>query len=318
MTSITTIRPPVRAAFDALIDYAGLFPPAKLGMAAAAGEYRAAAAGPHAWMLGRFIVPASRGRELAQALAAAAGPPVSLSVIAEGSSDPRRWFSAVQASLDEVARLRDDEGRVRVAAVEVALPPLATARETFDATVGQLGALVERAGLRELPVYAELPRGPRWMETLSDAMTALSRARLNAKLRCGGVTPDAFPSIDDVAAFIEAAANEGVAFKATAGLHHPVRHFNQTAGTTMHGFLNLFAASAFAGRLDAAMLREAIAEEDARAFTFDDATFGWRGERAGVDDLRAVRAVAFNGYGSCSFGEPVADLIALDLLGAGA
>lgn len=54
----------MQALFEGLIDYAGLFPPAKLPMDDAVAQYRQAAGGPHAAMLERFIVPASRLGEL--------------------------------------------------------------------------------------------------------------------------------------------------------------------------------------------------------------------------------------------------------------
>ncbi|MEO6834467.1 MAG: hypothetical protein ABI231_00980 [Candidatus Tumulicola sp.] len=317
MSTATTLQPPVRAAFDDLIDYAGLFPPARLPMSDAAAEYAAARAGPAAWMLGRFIVPASRVPELTAARqASGASEPITVSVIVDGTLDPRQWFGGVGSLLTEVARLRKDAPSVRIHALEVPLAPLLSARETFDAAIGQLGALIGRAGLRDLPVYVELPQSAQRRELLAGAMAALARVRFSAKLRCGGITAEAFPSVDDVAAFIAAAAEEGVAFKATAGLHHPARHVDAATGFAMHGFLNLLAAASFAPRLANDALSAIVAEEDARAFRFDESSFAWRDERAGVDDLKTMRASAFAGYGSCSFAEPVADLTALGLLPA--
>ena len=79
----------------------------------------------------------------------------------------------------------------------------------------------------------------------------------------------------------------GVPFKCTAGLHHAVRHGEE------HGFLNILAATtAPAGRLEAV-----LAEEDASA----------------LDVARADRGL-FVGFGSCSWREPVDDLIELGLL----
>ena len=48
------------ALLSGLVDYAGLFPPASLDMPSAVRNYDAYRRGPHAWMLGRLIVPASR------------------------------------------------------------------------------------------------------------------------------------------------------------------------------------------------------------------------------------------------------------------
>ncbi|MGA8535489.1 MAG: hypothetical protein WB615_15380, partial [Candidatus Tumulicola sp.] len=228
-----SIDPAVRAAFDRLIDYAGLFPPATLSLEEAVAEYAAERRGAAAWMLGRFIVPASRLDAIAQTWEsrhqAAALP---LSVIVDAAGDPRRWFASLQQVLAAVARARNDLPQVHVEALEIPLPPPASARETFDAPVGQLGAALDRAGVRDLPAYVELPQHERSAELLEGAMRALARARLNAKLRCGGVVADAFPPVAGVAAFIAAAAADGVAFKATAGLHHPVRHRDAATGFT--------------------------------------------------------------------------------------
>ena len=64
------------------------------------------------------------------------------------------------------------------------------------------------------PTYCEVP-----IETLDD----VKQAGCLAKLRTGGVKPEAIPSVEEVAAFIRACADRRLAFKATAGLHHPVR-----------------------------------------------------------------------------------------------
>ncbi len=44
-----------------------------------------------------------------------------------------------------------------------------------------------------------------------------------AKLRTGGVVEEAFPAVEQIAGFIARCAELGVPFKATAGLHHPLR-----------------------------------------------------------------------------------------------
>jgi hypothetical protein len=53
-----------RALLERLIDHAALFPPASMSMPDALGEDRRARASEHAWILGRFVVPASRLAEL--------------------------------------------------------------------------------------------------------------------------------------------------------------------------------------------------------------------------------------------------------------
>ena len=57
----------IHALLSDSIDYAGLFPPAGLGMSEAVANYASYRTGPHAWALGRFVVPAGRLVELEQA-----------------------------------------------------------------------------------------------------------------------------------------------------------------------------------------------------------------------------------------------------------
>lgn len=142
----------------------------------------------------------------------------------------------------------------------------------------------------------------------------LKRRGLRAKIRTGGVTEDAFPSPEAVAAFIRACRAAGVAFKATAGLHHPLRcvkpltYEPNAAVGTMHGFLNVFLAAALPDDAEAV-----LRETDANSFAFDDDGVTWRGRRVTNDELRAMRELAIS-FGSCSFEEPIQDLKALGWL----
>ncbi|HTX58816.1 MAG TPA: hypothetical protein VMH02_03990, partial [Verrucomicrobiae bacterium] len=310
MTTFTGVGP-ARAALSALVDYAGLFPPAALGMADAVAEYDAARRGPYAWMLGRFIVPASRLAELEGTIAGRQR--FSVSAIVDADPDPRRWFGAAQRRLTEIAGFRERDA-LRIETLEAALPRLLSARDTFDAPVGQFAGLLSRAGLHDLPAYVELPRDERWPALLAGAMAAAARSRLGVKIRCGGAEPSAYPSVAEVAAFVDAAATEHVPFKATAGLHHPIRHWNASAGTAMHGFLNLLAAAVFGHRLDLEAIEAIVAEEDAGAFSLGPRGFAWRGDEADEEEIALARAQDFVAYGSCSFDEPVEDLIALHIL----
>ncbi|HZV77071.1 MAG TPA: hypothetical protein VFF63_04850 [Candidatus Babeliales bacterium] len=305
MEAPTALRPSVRVAVGSLIDYAGLFPPAELPLESARAEYDAARRGPHAWMLGRFII---RAPLLDADPDAVCGP---LSVIVDPNAEAFNGIAALRAR------------GAKVEAVEIPLQKsLSPFRERISEyevldIAGALEASLVTTGLRDLPAFLEIPRTQPWHDVLVPTMRALARTKLGAKLRCGGLTADAFPGVDEVVAFIVAAHQAGVAFKATAGLHHPVRRRDETTGFTMHGFLNLLAAAALAQRLSPETLAQIVAEEDARAFQFDDESFAWRDESVDLVELVATRRERFVSYGSCSFDEPVADLTTLGLLDAG-
>ena len=143
-------------------------------------------------------------------------------------------------------------------------------------------------------VYVELPP-----EEL-DQIASLAPHGLRAKIRCGG---DAVPTLEQLAAFIRACADAGIAFKATAGLHHAVGDDDE------HGFLNLLAAVVFGDE------EEALAEREADAFALTADVFSWRDRRAGPDEVRHARE-RLHAIGSCSFFDPVDELRALGLLEA--
>jgi hypothetical protein len=146
-------------------------------------------------------------------------------------------------------------------------------------------------------------------------LDAIRRHGQRAKIRTGGITPDAFPAIGNVAEFLRACKAKGVAFKATAGLHHPLRCVkpltyepNAPLGT-MHGFLNVFLAAALLEHADAI-----LTENDPAAFAFEDDGASWRGHRVSTEEIAATRRDFATSFGSCSFEEPIGDLHALGWL----
>ena len=159
------------------------------------------------------------------------------------------------------------------------------------------------------PVYCEVP--------LTE-LDAVKRAGCLAKVRTGGVKPEAIPSVEAVADFIRACAERRLAFKATAGLHHPVRaehsltYEPDAPRAVMHGFLNVFLAAGFAwhGEPD---IEPVLAETDPSAFRFDERAC-WRDRSLDAEQVREARTNFAHAFGSCSFEEPVRDLEALGLL----
>ncbi|MEI7876916.1 MAG: hypothetical protein WCI96_03230 [Planctomycetota bacterium] len=49
-----------RLLLDSILDYAGLFPPAQLGMQPTVENFSRYRKGPDSWMLGRLVVPVAR------------------------------------------------------------------------------------------------------------------------------------------------------------------------------------------------------------------------------------------------------------------
>jgi len=139
-----------------------------------------------------------------------------------------------------------------------------------------------------------------------------------AKVRTGGVTPDSIPPASDVIGFIAACRREAVPFKATAGLHHPIRgpyrltYAPDSPVGTMYGFLNVFVASALVNEGESEDVAVAALEEsDPHAFVFEDDAIVWRGKRLASREIEQSRRMLAISFGSCSFREPVDELAPL-------
>jgi len=176
----------------------------------------------------------------------------------------RAPLSVVLAGAEDAELVADAEG---VEAVELVLDGPRPRPADLVATYRALQPL-------GVETYFELVLDESWRDSVPAAIGAVAAVGGRVKLRCGGAS-------------IPCCREAGVPFKATAGLHHPVRRGEE------HGFLNLLAATTAArGELEAV-----LAEEDARAIDFADAD-------------RAL----FTSFGSCSWREPVDDLRELGLL----
>lgn len=296
-----------------LIDDAGLFPPASLGMKAALEADAAARTSPEAWMLGRFIVPASRLAELVAALPPG-GPPLGLSAIVDGANvahDLERILECAEAAPSAVA----------IEAIELKIPdvPDGDVRSTVLWVVSDIDASGLPAGT---PTYLEISFGADWRAHVATTLDALADVRARSphdiavKVRCGGLTADAAPTPEQLAVAIGRLRALGIPFKATAGLHHPLRHQNRQAGFVMHGFLNVVGVAVLdhALDLDDRTRHRMLADHHAANFTLDDGAFAWCGLRADEPHVAAARREFVRSFGSCSFSEPVADLIELGIL----
>lgn len=292
-----------RALLSGSVDYAGLFPPAGLDMAGAVGRYLAYRSGPHGWMLGRFVVPASRLDQLQQAVEAAT------------AADPRREPLPVSAlaragvveDADRIQSLAAQGGRGAAQISTLELSGVA-APEGVDAALRLLPA--------GLPVFIELPH-----DAGEAYFHAVRAAGARAKIRSGGVTASAIPATQDLARLLVRCHAARLAFKATAGLHHAVRSVHRltyepdSPTAVLHGFLNVFLSAALlrCGRISTSDVAHVLEETSAEAFHIGPAAAAWRDSSLGAEELRAAREFACS-FGSCSFEEPVADLQALGFI----
>ena len=279
-----------------LIDYAGLFPPAGLSMHDAVRAYDDYRHSERSWALGRFVVPCTRLWEFTEqiALLPERGAAWGLSVLGDAT--------------DRETIARFNNGNARRAVIE--------AVEAKASSAEEIHALAPLAAHYEM--YAEIPIAD---DPLPLIAAIAAHPPLRAKVRTGGVTAEAFPNRMQVVRFLAACAAHHVPFKATAGLHHPLRgdyrltYDRGSAHATMFGFLNLFVAAILLrnglSEADAAL---ALDDRDLHAFIFDDQGVSWHGHRLNTSTIHTARHQFATAFGSCSFIEPMDDLHSMGLL----
>lgn len=320
---ITRNRPeirPIHGLMSGLIDYAGLFPPAKLSMDASVAAYAEYLNRDDAWMLGRFIVPVSRLPEFEKAAERVLPKgkdedPWPLSVLSE---DVDRDLDAIFAFNDR--RSRQGAGHAVIDAMEIKVPP--TSASDPSPSVAFIENALDVMAQGVFPFFELAVESAGVPTDLRGAIAALAGAEAGAKIRTGGVTADAFPAARNIAAFMIACHAADVPIKATAGLHHAVRAeypLTYEPGCprgVMHGFLNVFVAATLvhALRIDAATVEKVLLESDPRAFVLDDYELRWGKFHVDLEMIERARDEFALSYGSCSFLEPASELAALGLL----
>jgi len=319
-----------------LIDYAGLFPPAKQEMSEAWRDFCFHRDSEYRWMLANFICPASRLDELNMYFGQTAGNEQAFpfSILGSRCDDADTFKSSLKRDMDSVSRFISSniKNSVEINIYETHFPHSAILKggqlevlNLFHEADRAIATVLEPEGMifYELPVIgADMHLIQTFVESISIYNESLKgdnhtniNCRCGFKLRCGGVSADAFPSVEGVAAIVALCQENGVPLKATAGLHHPLRHYSEDVNTKMHGFLNLIGAVVLAkcNKIELKQIKQIISDENSDSFVFSDESFGWREFVCNQDQIASARDLSFISYGSCSFVEPIDDLKALGI-----
>ncbi len=280
----------INCALKNLFDYAGMFPPAELGLEAAVRAYREYQQSSHAFALQCLVVSAKDLDALH-------------SVLRDDLRDMQISVVTASDDLDAVWKHLDQGMPIQMIEMKTAEPSQVARLKKM------LPAWVEG--------YVELPMDLRDM-SIADAV---AEAGLHAKLRMGGVVAEAFPTTATVAAMLNELFKRGLAFKATAGLHHAVRgqypftYREDSARGMMHGFMNLLTAATlvwFGGEEDEVV--QQLEEEGLLAWRMTERSIRWRDWDWSAEELREVRGNFLKSIGTCSLIEPIRDVEALGWL----
>ena len=325
----------LRAFMKGLIDYAGLFPPAKLPLDEAIDDYVMHLKGENSWMLGRFIIPLSKLNQLDRfvPLFDEIGA-LELAVLGNWGNSNDEYLSNISKDMSQISDYRNKHsGKVRIGVYECKLPSNSPSKETMKKATDLLNQ-------NKLSHYHEFPELPdvginystdedesSWDEEILPVVSMIAELEgAGIKLRCGGIVKEAFPTVEQIAAMIQTCALIGIPMKCTAGLHHPIRHFAEEYDAYMHGFINTFGAGVFTSNFPNpensqekfrmfTLLSHLIGDQAADNFDFGDGGMIWKVgddrdsifefDNASIKNCRGKNMIS---YGSCSFQEPIDDL----------
>lgn len=319
-----------------IFDYAGLFPPARLPLKEALREYMKTRHSDYDWLLARFVILYPQLEELEQLFSLeqpVVPDPLRLAITTPGTATSADFIKQIEAIKKAINRahkklpviLKNDVLEIKLP--EDWLP--AASQESIRQLI--IHAIEEMAGNRIWPdtIFFEIPgfdfnpaHSSLLLQILADVNSGLEHEdysffnSVGLKIRCGGLEAFQFPPPDYLAHTLTEAAKAGVPLKFTAGLHHPIRHYNDTVKTDMHGFLNVFCAAfiAAARHPGADKITEILNDTDAGNFRFAADAFSWKNLEVTLREVRELRQEAFTTIGSCSISEPVEDLTNLKLI----
>ena len=284
--------------FSSIVDYAGLFPPAKLDLQQVMVNYNRYRMAYQSWMLGNLVLPISRWEEFESLLP----------IVVSGDDRNKLWplsliiNEPVESAIVKVHSLNKNN-RIAIAALE--FPPLSP-RE-IERLIPILPA--------EIEAFIEIP----FSGEIKEYLLVLQGTQTSAKVRAGGLNSEAFPTVEQLAQFIWDCAKTRISFKATAGLHHallgeyPLTKAVDSNTAQMHGFINLAISAVFVygQKLTFPELLTVLKESSFDNFQFNTKGIGWCDRRLNPSELEAARKHFFRSFGSCSFQEPVDELIDL-------
>ncbi len=309
---------PLQKLLQQAIDYAGVFPPARLPLSSAVEEYVRLATGEKRWILRGFVLPAESVPRLEEFVPVLQSHRVCLPlvVIARTPADDSERKKLWKEDQDALRALRADyPDAFSVLGWETRVPLSLIADPRLPEIISEL----------EKPrnsLFLEIPLQQLTQEQLEGFFAVLKSANgAGVKIRTGGEEASAFPSAEQVARVLALGAQRNIRLKATAGLHHALYGYEEERGVWHHGFFNILFAFAYAHKYYASAeshpsyeKSKALAEIEAilkttqwEAFSFQENAILWNEKPVEIPDIESARRL-FVSFGSCSVEEPMEDL----------
>lgn len=317
----------IKSFCSGIIDYAGLFPPAKLDLNIAFENYIKYKNSSNANMLSRFIIPSTMLTELENLITEKFNneKEILLSVIIDSGKYEENFFINFENALSNIYQFSIKfSNSVNADLLEIKVPGevLSIHKESYLSDfIDKLSESISNKLSKDTFFFIEGNLDGDWKNIIKKLINGIYHHNLNNynagfKLRTGGIKPEMFPSSEQIAYAIKECIDRNVKMKCTAGLHHPFRHYDYELRTFMHGFINVFSAGLIAYRHNLSMngMNEIINDENGNDFVFSMNCFSWKDWKICIEEIELARSNLMISFGSCSFDEPVDDLKKLKLL----
>src|SRR5262249_30173450 len=160
------------ALLNGVIDYAGLFPPAQLPLDQAFTKYLAYRDCPDSWMLGRFVIPATRLGELTAfgAQVRSVMSPLSLTILGRGGDTRHDLLAVFDADLAAISEFCTTfPTQVSAESIEVRLP----SSTDLESSVSESVDTIHRRGPNLKELFFEGPTAADWRTHDANLIAAL-------------------------------------------------------------------------------------------------------------------------------------------------
>ncbi|MCX7834573.1 MAG: hypothetical protein N2450_00720 [bacterium] len=323
----------LRALLLDCIEYAGMFPPAKLPFQQAFDNYVKYQIEKESWILSRLICPIHELSSLQNQVEQNSLNvlPIRISVLLNANNSGMANATQVLDELRtiisftqevypnimvETAEAKLSEEFVRFIINDIRHDPLSSDLTPFAESI------IQSVSEQQHPlhhIFFELPFNGTSISisVFKQMLLELDKinyflnhhgfsTRIGIKVRCGGLN-SILPTLAMSEVILEC-AKLNVPFKATAGLHYP---FFDIKRNEKYGFISLFSACAYAysfpnETLD--VIQAILTENEPQNFLFDDEGWVWKKQHFLTCEQISTSRKLFQSFGSCSFEEPIQEL----------
>ncbi|MFW9854739.1 MAG: hypothetical protein ACFFFG_06745 [Candidatus Thorarchaeota archaeon] len=310
------------------IDYAGIYPPANLSIEMALRKYSEYRNIAESWMLARFVIGTPFLPQLENFEEIFLAPPkFRFSILNQKTKKLESFPQTLDSDIQQVETFIENyKSNIQIESFEIRLPEAVGLTSDEKAILNVLDrtmSVVEASNLpRDIQIFFESTYPGNWKIKLENVLNGLSTLnhtlakksynpnRIGFKIRTGGETKASIPSVEFVSRVIYECGRLNIPLKATAGLHHPLRHYDIGSDQILHGFINLIGAAVlnYENELTLETIQKIIETEDTNDFVFGNGDFRWNNYAISEVKIAEARQRTFISFGSCDFDDPRLDL----------